>query len=479
MSRLADALKQSRDPRAGAASVDGPVPDPVVIARDHSVVSPPWTFADPSEAPATHPSVPEPAGEDLSAVEVYAVPRRRWWPLLAAGLLLAVALGAAWVVVQPEAAGAVSEFQVRRGSLRQIVAARGRVEPGTEIGVTAKMIGRIEAVHVREGEQVAPGQLVAEMEDEDLVAQLAHARAVLSEARARLAEVLAGARPQERAAARARVDEARSVADEAAAALGRQRALAESGLIARSALDEAERRSRVASAQLRAAEQEAELVDAGARAEVLAATRAQVARAEADVQHAEALLANTRVLAPVGGRVLRIFMHPGEVLVMQQPQPIMLLGEGTRMFVTAEVDETDSGAVQIGQRALVRSEAYPDRTFTGQVVAVAPVVGRKLLRSDDPAELVDTRVIETRIELPADARPAVGLTANVEILVVDEPDALVVPASAVRWQGEVAQVEVRSNGGSEPRAITTGVRDDEFLEVREGLREGEIVIVRP
>jgi multidrug resistance efflux pump len=291
--------------------------------------------------------------------------------------------------------------------------------------------------------------------------------------------VLAGARPQERAAARARVDEARSVADEAAAALGRQRALAESGLIARSALDEAERRSRVASAQLRAAEQEAELVDAGARAEVLAATRAQVARAEADVQHAEALLANTRVLAPVGGRVLRIFMHPGEVLVMQQPQPIMLLGEGTRMFVTAEVDETDSGAVQIGQRALVRSEAYPDRTFTGQVVAVAPVVGRKLLRSDDPAELVDTRVIETRIELPADAMPAVGLTANVEILVVDEPDALVVPASAVRWQGEVAQVEVRSNGGSEPRAITTGVRDDEFLEVREGLREGEIVIVRP
>jgi hypothetical protein len=164
---------------------------------------------------------------------------------------------------------------------------------------------------------------------------------------------------------------------------------------------------------------------------------------------------------------------------MQRPQPILLLGTGRRLYVRAEVDESDLSKVRLGQPAAVRSDAYPERTFAGRVVEIAGVVGRKMLRSDDPAEMVDTKVLETRIELPSDATPALGLTVNVEILVVDKPDVTIVPVRALRREDGVTRVEVRLNDRTEMRTITAGARDEDFVEVLEGLREGETVVVRP
>lgn len=478
MSRLSDALKQARDQQTTVGPTTGSIPRDVVVASDESIVVAPWTFDRADDLPVA--DLPVPSGTWADDISIDAAPTHARRRVVVSIVLLAAAVaGASWLVVQRNGAGGAGAFEVKRGALRQIVAARGKVEPGAEIGVTAKMIGRIKALHVREGHLVRQGQLLAEMDDDDLRAQLEQAAAVLNESRARLAEALAGARPQERETAQAKLDEARSVGEEARASLERQRRLAADGLIPKAQLDEAELKERVAAAQLRTAQEQASLVEAGTREEARAIAQAQVARAEAEVRHAQALLANAQVVSPVAGRVLRVYMHPGEVIVLQRPQPIVLLGEGRNVFVRAEVDESDLNKVQLGQSAIIRSDAYPDRTFTGRVVEIAPAVGRKMLRSDDPAEMLDTKVLETRIELPADATPALGLTVDVEILVVEKPDATIVPARAVLWDEGTARVEVRVRDRSETRRITTGVRDDEFVEVLDGLGLGETVVVKP
>ena len=96
------------------------------------------------------------------------------------------------------------EFQVRKGNIHLVVVARGKVEPYAEIPVGAKTTERIEAVLVKEGDLVKRGQIIALLDDGELLAQLEQAKAHVEEAKARLKEVEAGPREQELEASRAK-----------------------------------------------------------------------------------------------------------------------------------------------------------------------------------------------------------------------------------------------------------------------------------
>jgi multidrug resistance efflux pump len=324
------------------------------------------------------------------------------------------------------------------------------------------MLGRITAVLVEEGEVVRQGQALVQMQDDDLRAQLAQAEARLEEAQARLAEIEAGARPQELEAARAQEREAGAVLDAATAALARSRELFAGGLTARAELDEAERQRKVALAQAESARERLSLIEAGAREEVRRAARAQVKTAEADVAHARVLVDHSVIRAPVAGKVLRRFMQPGEVIVMQR-RSRSDLADLSRIRCARR--STRPTPVSRGRTAGIAADAYRGRVFKGTVVAVGATAGRKNLISEKPAEPMDAKVVEVLIELPDPHPWTFGMSVDVSVTVEARDDVPVVPRSAVKQEHGGATVLVRKGGSFVPQAVRIGASDADYVEI--------------
>lgn len=150
----------------------------------------------------------------------------------------------------------------------------------------------------------------------------------------------------------------------------------------------------------------------------------ELARADAEVQKAESLLNSTsaqldkcQVRARMSGTILRVNMKPGEVFSTQFPHPIVTMADTSRLRVRVEVDERDIGRVFPGQHALVVVDAYPGKRLTGSVSRILPAMGRKKVRSGDPAEKSDRDVLEALIDFDENDVPLyVGLRVTVQFL---------------------------------------------------------------
>jgi HlyD family secretion protein len=296
---------------------------------------------------------------------------------------------------------------------RLFVVAPGRVEPATEErDVTAELRGKLADVLVDEGDKVASGQIVARLIDDEYRARVAQGRAGVALREAELERTLNGARGQERREAQAQVREAQAQLDQARLDLARRVPLAGAGHVSQEALDRARSDVSAAEARLRARQERANLIDARARSEDIDIARAQLALAKGQLQEAEAFLEKTFVRSPIDGTVLHRFKRAGEGVSDQPPTPIVKVGDLSRLRVRVDVDETDVAKVAVGMRAFVTADAWPGRRFEGTVVRVGQRLGRKTLRTDDPTERNDTKVLETLIELDPDVILPVGLRVD-------------------------------------------------------------------
>lgn len=298
-----------------------------------------------------------------------------------------------------------------------VAAGPGRVEGiSEEVRVSSQIGGRLAHVLVEEGDAVTVGQPLAVVENADFKARLASAEATLQLREAEALRVHNGARDQERRDAAAGVREAEAVVEHAQADLARMRELFSGGVIAKSELDGAERASKVANAELDALTARQSLVDAGARDEERAGADAGVALARAAVDEARAMLDKTTVRSPIDGVVFRKFRKPGESVSTQFDSPIVTLADRSRLRVRMEVDETDVARVRTGQPAYVTADAFGARRFEGRVVRVGQMLGRKNIRTDEPAERVDTKVLETLVELSGGRELPLGLRVQAFLL---------------------------------------------------------------
>ena len=295
-----------------------------------------------------------------------------------------------------------------------LIVGPGRVEPiSEEIAVSGEVPGRLRAVLVNEGDRVAKGQILAEVEPAEYQARVAAARAALAIARADEARLGNGSRTEERDEARARAVQADEVAQQAIAERRRRETLFAEGVIAREELERAVRDERVASARQQEQREHARVVDAAARGDEHARARAAIALAEAQLAEAAVLLEKTRVRAPVDGLVLRRHLRPGESLaVLPVPSPIVTLADVSTLRVRVDVDEADIGGLRVGQAAYVTADAYGTRRFAGRVVRVGEMLGRARIRTDAPTERIDHKVLETLVELEPAARLPIGLRVD-------------------------------------------------------------------
>lgn len=295
---------------------------------------------------------------------------------------------------------------------RQVVAA-GVVEPvSEEVKIGSEIDGKLKAVLVKEGSRVSRGQVIAVLENGDAAARVELAKAGLAEREAALARLLNGSRLEERREARAGIREAEAVLETARAERARREMLLEKGAISRTEFDIVDREYRVAQARLEAARERSAFVDADARQDERMRAEAEVLSARARIREAEAFLEKTLIRSPLNGVVLRRYLQSGESVSTSVNTPIVALGDTSRLRVRADVDETDVARIALGQTAYVRADAFGDRKFAGKIVEIGQTLGRKNVRTDAPTERVDTKILETLIELNAGETLPVGLRVD-------------------------------------------------------------------
>ena len=297
-----------------------------------------------------------------------------------------------------------------------VLACPGRIEGLSEIvKVCSGIDGTLAAVLVREGDQVSAGQALAIVDRPDLADELNAATAAAESAKQARVRIRRGSRQQERDAAAAQTAAAQAVCRQVQAHYQRIAQLFDKGVVAADARDEVQKELDVAESTLRAASERQKLIDEGPLQEELARADADVSAAEHRVRAAHDNLEKCRVKAPISGRVLRRDMKPGEAVSVVFPQPILSLADTSRLRVRAEVDERDIGRVFPGQRVLVQVDAFPQRKFTGAIASEESLMGRKRIRTGDPAEKSDRDVLEVLADLDdRDPRLVIGLRVTVQ-----------------------------------------------------------------
>ncbi len=284
----------------------------------------------------------------------------------------------------------------------------GVVEPAApESRLAPAVPGRVAAVHVQEGQRVEAGALLVELESLTEQAALAAAEADVAVAAAERARARAGVRAEDLEALSREAEAARVRAQLSAGVAQRLEAAAPGGGVT---ADELDRARRQAEADRLVAETAAARRRAGARGrpvEVrLADARLQAARARR--QQAEAQLSRLRIVAPVAGEILTIHYRVGEYVQPGGVEPMIVMGDTQTLHARVDVDERDVGRVQIGARASITVDAYPGRQFEGRVVSIGRRMGRKNVRTDEPTERIDTKILEVVVDLGAASDLIVG-----------------------------------------------------------------------
>jgi len=300
-----------------------------------------------------------------------------------------------------------------------LIAGPGRVEPSSEdIKIGSELSGRLKSVNVEEGDAIRRGQVLAELENADYRAQVESSRANVVAKEAALRKVINGARRQERDEAWSSVNEAKAVMEDAKAELHRRQELFSAGVVSREELDRYARESDIAKAKYDEAVEQHALVDDHAREEDQSLAEADLQLAKAQLEEAQARYEKTFIRSPIDGTVLRKHHRSGESVSNSStvPDPVLTIGDRKTLRVRVDVDETDVSKVSVGQRAFVTADAFGKQKFWGHVVRVGQQLGPKNVRTDEPTEKVDTKILETLVELDYGSRLPDGLRVDAFIV---------------------------------------------------------------
>ena len=312
--------------------------------------------------------------------------------------------------------------RVERGRIERIVVATGTVEPEKEIQVRPRISGIVQVVHVKAGDQVEQGDPLVEIDRELLEAKAKETRSRLEGSRV------------ERRYARSE--------------LKRASALRKGGALAEQKHEQAQARYQSA--------------------------RAAVSRDEASVEFLEVQLAHTTVTAPMTAKILDVDVEQGDavsaVTSVTGGTRLLTLAVADPLHVQGLVDENEVARVAVGQPARIRTEAYADKIFEGRVREIAPIGKREQ----------NVTYFEVEVEITdADAhllRPRMSGDAEIVTEVID--DAILVPETALLYEGDVIYVEAigpNHSGEFQRKNVTIGIVDGDRVQILSGLSPGEKV----
>jgi HlyD family secretion protein len=306
---------------------------------------------------------------------------------------LALQGAAVGVVALVAAAGSVAVARSRGGE--DLV--QGQFE-ATEVNVSAKVAGRVRALHATEGQAVRAGDLLVELTSPDLDAKLAQAEAAREAARAQSDKAENGAREEEVRQARSQWERATHAEALARTTFERLARLHRDGVVPAQRRDEAETQWRTAEAATAAARAAYDMAEAGARREDREAAAALEAKARGAVAEVEAFLAETRLAAPAPGEVARVNAEPGELVA--PGAPIVTLVDLGDAWLTLQLREDRLFGLRVGDRLTARVPALRDREVELLVFYLAPQGDYATWRATSASGGFDLKTFEVR------ARPA-------------------------------------------------------------------------
>lgn len=406
----------------------------------------------------------------------------------------------------------VQTAKVLRGELTTVVTASGEIKPLNWVNVTATAFGQITSVHVKEGERVKAGQLIAKLESVQPAADVAASHASMKAAEA---DVVSGRAAADAAlaaekTAQADLERAKAEAEKARADFERQDHLVKEKLVSRTEYDNARASMRMTEATV--ARATAAIAQFRAQAEQ---AESQVKRAQSAVQQIKSnlqrldnVLEKHTIVAPLDGIVTNLPVHAGEnVVIGIQNSPgsnFCTIADMSVIVAEVKVDETDIINVKLGQSAEVTIDAVPDKKFKGTVTDIGNTA---ILRSTGQAtslsgsasqEAKDFKVVVTLSDPPAGLRPGFSTTAKIETAhkkgiltlpiqaitvrtppqLVPQPDEgkPIIPDALKRDKTEAQGVFVVRDGRVQFVRVKTGITGITDIEITGDLKEGEEVV---
>jgi HlyD family secretion protein len=356
--------------------------------------------------------------------------------------------------------------KVERGDLAKSVVATGKVEPITKVEIKSKASGIVKKLLVDAGDRVKKGQVLCELDREEIQAQVNSARAQLLASQA--AERGAGAD-----LARAKVDAEGPDVPLLKRAYDRASRMAKEGVVSQSALDDAQKNYELALNKQNVA-----------KAQVLVLTAkekqagAQVEQDKANLAQLDEQLSYTTITSPIDGVVLSRDVEMGDavssILVLGSSATlIMTLGDTSQVYVKGKVDESDIGKVYLSQPARIKVESFKDKTFHGKVTKIAPMGVEK--------DNVTTFEVRVSINNPGGELKA-NMTANAEIILEEHKNVLQIPEGALIYDKDkksyVQVPDPSAKDGARKVAINAGISNGAKTEVLSGLKEGEQVVLQ-
>lgn len=356
--------------------------------------------------------------------------------------------------------------KVEKGDLAKSVVATGKIEPITNVEVKSKASGIVKKLLVDYGDSVKQGQVLAELDKDEILAQVNQEKASLEAAEA-------AARAADADLQRAKVDAEGVDVPMLKRSYDRATTMAKDGVVSPSALDDAQKNYEMAVNKQHLGE--ANVISAKAK---LTQAQAQVSQARAELAQKEQEFRNSTIVSPIDGVVLSRDVEVGDavssILVLGSSATlVMTLGDTRQVYVKGKVDESDIGKVYLGQPARIKVESYKDRTFSGKVTKISPMgVEKDNVTTFEVRVSIDNSTGELKSQM----------TANAEIIQDEHKSVLIVPEGALIYDRDrKASVEVpdqSAKGGKRKVAVAVGISNGSKTELLSGLQEGQQVVLQ-
>ena len=357
--------------------------------------------------------------------------------------------------------------KVERADLAKSVVATGKVQPITKVELKSKASGIVQKLRVDAGDKVKIGQVLAELDREEIQARVSQARAQMQASEASMKAAAADLE-------RAKVDAEGPDVPLLKRAYSRAQNMAKEGVVSASALDDAQKNYELALNKQNVAK--AQLIVGNAK---VGQAQAQVEQDRANLKQLVEQLNYTSIVSPIDGIVLSRDVEVGDavssILVLGSSATlVMTLGDTSEVYVKGKVDESDIGKVYLGQPARIKVESFKDKTFSGKVTKISPMGVEK--------DNVTTFEVRASINNPGGELKA-NMTANAEVILEEHKGVLQIPEGALMYdKDKKASVEVPDPKGKEGKRkvdVKIGISNGAKTElVDNSLKENDQVVLQ-
>jgi multidrug efflux pump subunit AcrA (membrane-fusion protein) len=385
--------------------------------------------------------------------------------LLTAGLLVLLSACAKKEEKEAEAPAPVQVTAVTQNTIRRTVAGDGTLFPLDQANVMPKLAAPVQKFYVNRGDHVKQGQLLAMLENRDLVAAAAESKGGVDQAESNFRATQGATGPESVVKAQTDLDAARESRDAAKKVLDSRQGLFKDGALAGKLVDDAQVAYAQAQGQYRAADEHLKALQSVSKEEQIKGATAQVQTAKSHFDAQEAQVAYSRIVSPIGGIVSDRPLNVGE---MANPgSPVISVMDISRVIARINIPEADATAVKVGQSVVV-TQGNNSGEIEGKVKVVSPAAD------------ANTTTVQVWVDVPNPGeRLKPGTSVHAVIVAEEFKAATVVPAAAILpgEEGGTAVLTVGSDSTVRRKTVKVGVREGNQVQILAGVSPGEEVVV--